>query len=48
VKHKKATIVPKQRQAQALLCNFLVCRFLLLSSGDADDGYQWELQAFKC
>jgi hypothetical protein len=31
--------------AQALLCNYLCAGFFLSpSSGDADDGYQWDVQ----
>jgi hypothetical protein len=34
---------------QGLLCNFFVCKFLLFSSsGEAVDGYQWEVQASMC
>jgi hypothetical protein len=29
---------------QALLCNILCAGYHSLLSGDADDGYQWELQ----
>jgi hypothetical protein len=35
--------------AQALLCNFFVCMFLLFSSsGEADDDCQWKFQAYMC
>jgi hypothetical protein len=34
--------------AQALLCNFFIYVSPSLSSGDADDDYQWEVQASEC
>jgi hypothetical protein len=33
--------------AQALLCSFLCASSPSLLSGDADDDYQWEVQAYK-